>query len=41
MRGNRQRLRQLMEHLLNNAAQALTGVRAEDCGGDGDSDVAE
>ena len=25
--GNRQRLRQLLEHLLNNAAQALTGVR--------------
>src|SRR5271170_1891648 len=27
VRGNRHRLRQLLEHLLNNAAQALTGVR--------------
>jgi len=27
VRGNRHRLRQLMEHLLNNAAQALAGVR--------------
>ena len=25
MRGNRDRLRQMMEHLLNNAAQALAG----------------
>ncbi|WP_158944678.1 sensor histidine kinase [Granulicella sp. S190] len=28
VRGNRHRLRQLVEHLLNNAAQALAGVRA-------------
>ncbi|WP_433984596.1 histidine kinase dimerization/phospho-acceptor domain-containing protein [Tunturiibacter empetritectus] len=27
VRGNRHRLRQLLEHLLNNAAQALAGVR--------------
>jgi signal transduction histidine kinase len=27
VRGNRDRLRQMMEHLLNNAAQALAGVR--------------
>jgi signal transduction histidine kinase len=32
VRGNRDRLRQMMEHLLNNAAQALVGVGAAKAG---------
>jgi signal transduction histidine kinase len=34
VRGNRERLRQMMEHLLNNAAQALAGVRGAGAGED-------
>jgi signal transduction histidine kinase len=34
VRGNRHRLRQLLEHLLNNAAQALAGVRETKTGED-------
>jgi signal transduction histidine kinase len=34
VRGNKERLRQMMEHLLNNAAQALGGVRGAAAGED-------
>ena len=40
VRGNRDRLRQMMEHLLNNAAQALA-AGGEGWGGAGDSGVGE